>query len=328
MNLLTEKYRPKSISTFVGNESAVASTKRFFMAWLKGKQKKNAILFHGGPGIGKTTLAHILANDTGLILTHLNASDLSRKDDIEPLVHNFQLSFDTDKLRIILIDEADRIAKRTQGGLVKAIQDSSHPIVVVVNDLTKVSPALKKVCIVVPFQDIPTYLIKKLILTISSKEKINLPLKAIEAILRYGKTPRDAINLLEDYSISGIIPDRAPYVEMTSKEKMERILRGDEVEVDNVADALTWMGDSPLEDYGLLADTGVVDRMIPFYSKKMIKKIRGGPLTSYPFSFRFKGNLKWGKKKEEPKKVVEKKKVVVMPKVVKMNENVDLMEWI
>jgi len=326
MNLLTEKYRPKSISTFVGNESAVASTKRFFMAWLNGKHKKEAILFHGGPGIGKTTLAHILAHDTGLILTHLNASDLSRKDDIEPLVHNFQLSFDTDKLRIILIDEADRIAKRTQGGLVKAIQESSHPIVVVVNDLTKVSPALKKVCIVVPFQEVPTYLIKKLILTISGKEKINLPKRVIiDAILRYGKTPRDAINLLEDYSISGIIPDRCPCKELTDNDRMTMILRGDEVEMNNVQDALVWFGDSKIENYKLLADTDMVNRMIPFYSRKMIKKHRGN-LTQYPYSFRFK-SITNKNKKEKPKNHKENKTKPIVNNVVERNE-VDLLEWL
>lgn len=326
MNLLTEKYRPKSIKAFIGNEAAVASTKRFFMAWLKGKQKKKGVLFHGGPGIGKTTLARILAKDAGLVFTHLNASDLSKKDDIEPLLHNFQLSFDTDKLRIILIDEADRIAKRTQQGLVKAIQESSHPIVVVVNDLSKITPALKKVCIVVPFQEIPTYQIKGLVLTISSKESINLPIKVIDAILRYGKTPRDAINLLEDYSISGLIPDRYPYKSLTDQEKMTMILSGKEVEMDNVQDALVYFGDSEIDDYELLADTDMVNRMIPFYSRKMIKKIRGpGRLTSYPYSFRFKGMVNRGKK--EVVKKVEKKKVVVMPKIVEKKEQ-NLQEWL
>ncbi|ODQ67101.1 P-loop containing nucleoside triphosphate hydrolase protein, partial [Nadsonia fulvescens var. elongata DSM 6958] len=90
--LWTEKWRPKSWIDLIGNER----THRQLLAWLKtwskcvfneesihdgtefdplGRPERKILLIHGPPGIGKTTIAHVIARQAGYEVLEINASD-------------------------------------------------------------------------------------------------------------------------------------------------------------------------------------------------------------------------------------------------------------
>ena len=72
----SEKYRPQSIIDLVGNEEARAAFVEWFGKWKKGTKP---LLLVGPPGIGKTTIAYLLAKQFGYDVIGLNASDIRNK---------------------------------------------------------------------------------------------------------------------------------------------------------------------------------------------------------------------------------------------------------
>ena len=75
----TEKYRPKYFSDIKGQEIAVGKIRDFVKNFSKSKK---AIILHGPPGTGKTSLAHVAAIESDSEIFELNASDLRNKENL------------------------------------------------------------------------------------------------------------------------------------------------------------------------------------------------------------------------------------------------------
>lgn len=131
-----EKYRPKKFEEVKGQEEIVNKLKRFVVLFPKTAQR--AILLYGPPGIGKTTLAYVLANETNSEIFELNASDFRNKDKmkevLKPAIEQRSL---LKKRKIILVDEVDGISESDRGGLpelIKLIDITPYPIILTAND--------------------------------------------------------------------------------------------------------------------------------------------------------------------------------------------------
>ena len=157
----TEKYRPKSLSQVVGNESAIRAMKRWADQWSRGTPKKKTITLKGVPGSGKTSSALALANDYGWDVVEMNASDHRNAASIRRVAGAGSLgqTFTDDgeflttaegRRKLIVIDEADNLFGREDYGgakaIVETIRQSSQPIILIVNDyyaLTRKASAVK-----------------------------------------------------------------------------------------------------------------------------------------------------------------------------------------
>jgi replication factor C large subunit len=130
-----EKHRAICYSDLKGQDLAIDKVKIF----LKTFPKKKAVVLHGAPGTGKTSLAYAIASENDLEIMELNASDLRDKDKIASIVgpaSQQRSLFKTGK--IILIDEVDGISTRDRGGLSELLvllEKTSYPIVVTANDI-------------------------------------------------------------------------------------------------------------------------------------------------------------------------------------------------
>jgi replication factor C large subunit len=130
----SEKHRPKKIADMVGNEEARSSFVDWMIKWKKGA--KPALLI-GPPGIGKTTLAQLVAKEFGYDLIGLNASDVRNKANIEelltPLLGNTSLL----GRPMIFVDEVDGIHGRADFGgveaLLKILKEPTIPIILAAN---------------------------------------------------------------------------------------------------------------------------------------------------------------------------------------------------
>ena len=131
----TEKYRPKNLNEIRGQEEAVSKIRSFFKSF---PDNKKALILHGPPGIGKTTLAYALASEESYEIFELNASDFRNKEKIQevlkPAIEQKSL---TNKGKIILIDEVDGMSEGEAGGitaLLNLIETTSWPIIITAND--------------------------------------------------------------------------------------------------------------------------------------------------------------------------------------------------
>ena len=153
----TNLYRPQKREDFVGNEAAVEAVEKWLKSWKSKKPpKKRAIFLYGPPGIGKTSIAQVLANEHGFDLIEVNASDMRNKNSLEEVLGKAIKQNVTifGKRRLILLDEMDGLSGTNDRGgisfIAKAIDESVSPIILVANTVkenmeSKFSSILRKV---------------------------------------------------------------------------------------------------------------------------------------------------------------------------------------
>jgi len=134
----TRKYQPKSTKEVIGQDSAVSQVRSFVKDYKK--QKKKAALLYGSVGSGKTCSVYAVANELGLEVLEINASDFRNKEGIKSVVGSAsrQMSLFS-KGKIILVDEVDGLSgTKDRGGLpelASVIDKTGFPII-----MTAVNP--------------------------------------------------------------------------------------------------------------------------------------------------------------------------------------------
>ncbi len=173
-----ERHRPKSFEEIKGQSEAIRKIVNFVESFNNGiltKKGKKALILHGPPGIGKTTLVHVLALETKSEIFELNASDLRNKGKLQEILKpamEQQSLFEKNK--VILVDEADGISAVDRGGLtelITLIEVSKYPVIVTANDIwnSKFS-GLRKKAEIIELKEINYNSIKDVLISILRKE--------------------------------------------------------------------------------------------------------------------------------------------------------------
>ncbi len=171
-----EKYRPKRFVDIRGQDLALGKLKEFVKKSKTSSPEKKALILYGSPGTGKTSLAHVIANESNSELFELNASDLRDREKINSVLRPAaeQRSL-TKSGKVLLVDEVDGISEVDRGGLselIELIEGSSQPIIITANDIwDKKFSELRKVCEVVQLKEIDYRTIKEIMVDILRKEK-------------------------------------------------------------------------------------------------------------------------------------------------------------
>ena len=111
-SLWVEKYRPKDLSTYVGNEHLKEKVK----AYLESEDVPHLLLY-GKAGTGKTTLAKIVVNNIDCDYMYINASDENKVDDVRNKIKTFASSVGFKSLKVIILDECDYLTPNAQAAL-------------------------------------------------------------------------------------------------------------------------------------------------------------------------------------------------------------------
>ena len=109
--------RPKIFSDYVGQELVVESIEIAVAAAKKRNEPLDHSLFHGPPGLGKTTIAHIIARQIGSQLIHTSGPALDRPADVVGLLSNLKRS------DVLFIDEIHRLSSSVEEYLYSAMED-------------------------------------------------------------------------------------------------------------------------------------------------------------------------------------------------------------
>jgi len=116
--------RPRNLKEYIGQEKIKDGLWVFIQAAKKRKEPLEHILFYGPPGLGKTTLAHVLANETGSRITITSGPAIERSGDLVSILTNLE---DGD---ILFIDEVHRLNRAVEEVLYPAMEDYAVDVVI------------------------------------------------------------------------------------------------------------------------------------------------------------------------------------------------------
>lgn len=203
MQPLADKIRPIKLDDVIGQEHLL-SDNNVLSNIIRSKKDLNMI-FYGPPGVGKTTVANIIAANTNKKLYKLNATNASTKD-IKQIAESID-TFDTMNGILLYLDEIQNFNKKQQQSLLEYIEKGKITLIASTteNPYHYVYKAILSRCMVFEFKYLTKDNIKKLVLnTINKKSFINEYKKMIideEALdhiaVMSGGDVRKALNILE-----------------------------------------------------------------------------------------------------------------------------------
>lgn len=135
---VVKKLRPASLSDFLGQEKIREKLDIYIQAAKGRKEPLDHILFYGPPGLGKTTLAGIIAKEMGGQLRTTTGPALERAGDLAAIVSNLESN------DVLFIDEIHRMPVQVEEILYPAMEDFSLHIVV------GKGPLAKTICLSLP----------------------------------------------------------------------------------------------------------------------------------------------------------------------------------
>lgn len=208
-----ESLRPKKLSEYIGQKNIVKTLKLFIDAVKKRGAPSEHILFYGPPGIGKTTLAYIVANELNGEIKITSGAAITKTGDLAAILTNLK---DND---VLFIDEIHRLPKPVEEMLYPVLEDyfldiiigkgpSARNVRLNIPRITIIGATTKLALLSSPLRDrfglilrIDYYNLDELKEIVKRSAKIlNIPITdeaSYEIALRSRKTPRIANRILK-----------------------------------------------------------------------------------------------------------------------------------
>ena len=116
--------RPKDLAEYVGQQPVKEQMDIFISAAKNREESLDHVLIFGPPGLGKTTLAHVIANELDVNLKHTSGPALERPGDLAAILTNLE------ERDVLFVDEIHRLSPVVEEVLYPALEDYQLDIVI------------------------------------------------------------------------------------------------------------------------------------------------------------------------------------------------------
>ena len=118
------RLRPQALSEYIGQEKAKGNLAVFLEGARRRGEPLDHVLLHGPPGLGKTTLAAIIANEMGAALRKTSGPAIEKPKDLAALLTNLNEN------DVLFIDEIHRLNRAVEEILYPAMEDKQIDIII------------------------------------------------------------------------------------------------------------------------------------------------------------------------------------------------------
>ena len=116
--------RPQVLDEYIGQESVKDQMNIFIEAAKKRNEAMDHVLIFGPPGLGKTTLAHVIANELGVNLKHTSGHAIEKPGDLAAILTNLE------ERDVLFVDEIHRLSSVVEEILYPALEDYQLDLVI------------------------------------------------------------------------------------------------------------------------------------------------------------------------------------------------------
>ena len=121
---LDPNLRPQTLDDYIGQEKAKNTLKIYIQAARQRKDSLDHVLFYGPPGLGKTTLAGIIANEMGVNMKVTSGPAIEKPGEMAAVLNNLQEG------DVLFVDEIHRLNRQVEEVLYPAMEDFAIDIMI------------------------------------------------------------------------------------------------------------------------------------------------------------------------------------------------------